>query len=338
MQLDIVPLKSLSKESILAFAKNVWGKVEGQSIFEKWWISSNYASVLAAYDLEEKKIAGMMVAVPSLWPLRGANFVQAASVCGWYTSPEYSGKGVGKLLVASLDKFTEGQNTLAISQAAASSFKRLGWIGPFSTNLLLLPFPGLKQKPKAVEVFRLKTFNDISSKSVPNDLADSLDALEELRPSNVFRRRRNSSDWIAHLEVRPTRRYQFNIVEMNNRPVASYVIRPTDNQAGRFYRWSNMFIVSDLIRNTDDVNTLCFLAGTIGTTLPWYAGSLLLCSTDFRMTSYLSSTGWISKESRIIGKHLARKAPLFMLAGKLATLRLGDLTLTFCDSDVDFNI
>lgn len=331
-------LKSCSNESIQLFLRSIWGEFQSKAISQRWWFRGDHNNIFFAYDENESKIAGMVVFLESYWPVNNARPMRVASICGWYTSPDYFGKGVGKFLARSIEERFEGVNALAISASAEASFKKLGWYGPYPTSLLLLPFPGLRKKLWGAGRFRLRIFKGVTAGFLPGELINYFNFLEEARPSNCYRRRRNADDWIARLQSEPSRRYTFGIVESDQKPVACYAIRSTDNRSGNIYRLSNMFIVSDLIVNTHDAETLDFIAACMVTGLPFNAGSLLVCSTDSAVISTFSRKGWMSERSRVVGRQLASKAPEFMLGGALAKLSPSDIVMTFCDSDLDFNI
>lgn len=338
MELKVCGLRDVSEKLVSDFVESVWDGVGKWAILQKLSVYTEHATVIVGYDTKTRKIASLLVSLPSVWPLGENSYIRVGSVCNWYTSPEHKAKGVGRDLVNSLSGFTEGQYALSVSTQAVVSFQKLGWKGPHETNLLLFLFPRLRRRHQISKIFQVNVFNNISATNFPGDLAGALDFLEMTRPPGTIRRRRNANDWLSYLLIKPTRRYQFTIVKLEDIPIAYYVVRPADRGSGKMLRFIRLFFLCDLIRNTDDHVVISFISRSIGASLPWFTGALLFCSSDSDVNHSLFQNGWLSKVSFLFGKTLSHKAPHFMLGGKLAELETSKVIMTFCDSDVDLNI
>src|SRR5687767_11416763 len=97
----------------------------------------------AAIDEATGRIAGLCVGVPSEWDVGGRS-VSAVSICNWFVSPAFMGRGLGKKLVQSFADRAPFMNAFSVSVAAIENFRKLGWIGPFRSELLLFPLPLLR--------------------------------------------------------------------------------------------------------------------------------------------------------------------------------------------------
>lgn len=333
---DYSPIRDLDRALILDFAQRTWGEDVAAEVRSKWWLTSDHADATAAIDRASGAIAGMVVAVPSRWPRDGGREVRTVSICGWYVAPDFAGRGLGKLLVRSFDERAPGQNALSISDAAIRNFGKLGWTGPFRTQLLLLPLPMLRRAPKA-GAMTVRSFT-VRGDALDDELAAALDRIEAGRPEDQLRRRRGAAEWRAHLSVRPTRVQHFHVLSGGGEPVGYFVIRATDAEAGRLYRRARLHYVTDIVLNRRDEAAIDRLVASIAAASPRGAGALLLCTSDAQFGAAARRLGWLSKASLGIGPRLAAKAPLYMLGGELAALPGGGVQMSFADSDVDFNI
>ncbi len=319
------------------FASAVWPG-DPEAMERRWWRRSHSAAANAAFDRASGKMVGLCVGIPSTWHLPSGHEVSTVSVCDWFVHPEFVGKGIGKWLVSSFSDRVPAQNALSISDAAVQSFKALGWFGPFPTHLRLLPLPGL-QRLRALGDVRVRSWN-ASAVAFPSELAALLDLIDGRRPAKLVRRRRRAEDWRAHLSARPTRGPRFHVMfdAAGDLPLAYWVIRGADGEAGRQYRLARLHYVSDLVVNSDDPALLAAVFRAVPRTAPPFAGALLLCVSDDGLAMAAKVAGWLHEGSAVVGQRLADKAPRFMLGGELGGLQRNRVHLTFADSDVDLNI
>lgn len=331
------PIREVDRDLVLDFGQRTWGEHGAEEIQSKWWLTSDHADATAAVDEASGRIAGMVVAVPGLWPLPDGTLARTVSICGWFVAPDFAGRGLGKLLVRSFDDRAPCQNALSISDAAISNFRKLGWSGPYSTRLLLLPFPGWRRSPEPNDGLALRSY-DVRGADLPAELAEALDRIEALRPTDQIRRARTAADWRSHLGVRPSRVQHFHVVSRDGEPIGAFVIRATDGEAGSLYRRTRLHYVTDVVLNTRDGESLRFLAESMGPAAPGSAGALLLCTSSEPIANAAQASAWLSERSAGIGPRLAAKAPRYMLGGGLAAVSGADVVMTFTDSDVDLNI
>ncbi len=257
------------------------------------------------------------------------------SICGWYVHPDYVGRGAGQLLVRDFERTAAFLNTLSISDAAARSFAKLGWVGPFRTSLRLLPAPIFRRS--AAGEIDIQSFR-ASAEQFPDKLAEALTVLEADKPLSQLRSRRSADSWRDRLRVNPGRRYDFHILYAGRRPFGYFAVRPTDGEAGRQYRLARLHYVVDAIFNRDDPELLGAAFRALPAQVAPSAGALLLCTSAPAIAAAASAAGWLDEDSLLIGARLAAKAPLYMVAGGFAPLAAADIRLTFADSDLDFNI
>lgn len=332
------PIRELEHAAVLDFGQRTWGADAARRVRESWWLTSDHAHALAAVDQASGRIAGMVVGVPSAWPVPGGSGLEPTiSICGWYVAPDFAGKGLGKLLVRSFEPAATALNTLSISEAAIRNFSKLGWTGPFRSQLLLLPLPGWRRRPKGAGKLSLRRFT-ICDGHVAPALAEALDQIEAERPSHVFRRARPAAAWRSHLSVRPGRTYRFSIIDRAGMPIGMFASRAGDSQAGRMYRMARLHYLCDVVLNAADPAARNFLAASLGPASPRDAGALLFCTTRADLAEALGMHGWLDRDSPVIGPRLAEKAPQYMLAARLGPLPGDQAELTFSDSDVDLNI
>jgi GNAT superfamily N-acetyltransferase len=341
MDFTICPISQVDQAQVLDFANRTWGKTKAKSILSEWWLHSDHSVTMVALDHSRNRLAGIVVAIKSQWPLTGGlvldNVSNTVSICGWYVAPEYAGHGLGRLLVQYFDDRTTSRNTLAITQDAVRAFKKLGWTGPFHTQLLLLPLPLLRRRWRPHAGFSLASY-EVQGPALPKALAQALTHIEQTRPTDDIRQMRPLAAWRAHMGVWPDRRHRFHVVMHDETPIGVFVMRGAGERAKAVYRWTRLQYVSDIVMNRTDAASLSFLADSIGSTAPRTAGGVILCSSNAAIVTAMAKAGWLSEHSAIIGKRLASKAPLFMLAGRLAQVPVNQISMTFSDSDVDFNL
>lgn len=336
--LQLSEVRTLEPSQLRAFAAEVWDEREAEQVLSRWWWTNDLATAIAAVDPDNGRIAGICVAVPSRWLLPGGNETAAASICGWYVSPDYSGRGLGKTLVLALRDRAPAMNALSISEAAIRSFAKLGWAGPFATRLLLMPAPLLQRlRPRRSPGLSRRSYT-ASAADFPQALAAALDRIDDAKPPEQLRRSRSSAPWQAHIGCHPGRRYEFHVIEREGEPVGYFVIRATDSEAGRIYRLTRLHYVTDLVVNSEEAPLLDAVFAEIAAAAPASAGSLLLCTSTTSHAEAAVRRGWLSEESFGIGPRLASKAPKFMFGFGFAGLDPGNFHLTFADSDLDHNI
>lgn len=335
---SILPVSEVPEAALRPFVHSVWGSEGWLKVRDAWWIRSSFGEAVAAVENATKRVAGVCVAVPSEWGLPDGRQVHAVSICGWYVAPEFNGKGLGKMLVRSFEGRAQCMNALSISDAAVTNFAKLGWNGPYSTWLRLLPFPAMRRsRRRRKEPYALASWQ-VRAGQMPAQAAAALDRIDQERPANVLRRKRRAADWTAFLAARPTRRLTFSFVFDGDRPVGYFVVRSTDEESGKLYRLGRLHFVSDLVLNTADPAVLEFLLDSIPSAAPASAGALLLCTTSEAVARAASERGWMGEESRLLGRRLGRKAPKYMLGGDFLSFDDRSVWLTFVDSDVDLNI
>jgi hypothetical protein len=336
--LYLAPARELDTDKLREFAVSLWGDGSWDKIRQRWWLKSDYAAAVTAVERASGRVAGMCVGVPSEWTLPDGSDVKAVSICGWYVAPDFEGKGVGKMLVRSYEADTDGFNALSISDAAVRNFAKMGWVGPYSTWLRLLPSPLIcRRMDRRADRFSLRAFQ-ASAHHLPMDLATALDQIDREKPPFQLRRKRRAQDWRAFLRACPERRLQFHLVLDHGRPVGYFVIRSTDREAGRLYRLSRLHYISDLVINSSESELIHFIFGSMPKVAPASAGALLFCASSKLIADAASAAGWLNEQSMVLGEILAAKAPRYMLGGRFAPFAATDVRLSFVDADVDLNI
>lgn len=331
------------RAAVARFADEVWGEDTGDTIQDRWWMNGHPELAIAAVDGQTGDIAGICVAVPSAWYLCGVT-VSAVSICGWFVSPRYQGLGLGKSLVGSFSDVAPCMNAFSISEAAIQNFRKLGWIGPFSSWLRVLPFPLMRR----FVLRRRRRTTNLNSRNycagagnLPAELSDALDQIDTNKPDAVFRHKRRASDWNFHFACRPERWFDFRVVYRDSNPIGYFALRRADHHAARAYRRLRLHYVTDLVLNTTDDDAIRFLFDELAAAGAAHgAGALLLCTTSSVIAQGAIASGWLSEGTPLVGSTLARKAPLHMQGEGFTELHasIDRIHLTFADSDMDFNI
>lgn len=338
---DFAPVSRLDAERIEQFAREIWpGEVDRRNVLESWWMTSGADVATAAVDRASGRIAGLCVGVPSEWDVDGVS-VSAVSICNWFVSPAFMGRGLGKALVQSFARRAPYMNAFSVSGAAIENFRKMGWIGPYKSQLLLFTAPGPRslwwRRPSEIAIETYPVDGGVLSPK----LGDALDLIDRGRPDHRLRRKRRSADWQAHLAYFPERRFNIHMVRHHGQMIGYFAIRPADRFAGRIYRRARLHYVTDLVINSDRSEVVRAVLDTI-ITVPAVrtAGAILLCTSDERLAAVAAASGWWSRQTPIIGHRLDDKAPFYMKGdGFNSPAPDGrNLDLTFFDSDLDMNI
>ncbi len=337
MNFKISSITQISSRQISDFALKTWGEEYSRKVLTEWWISSSHAETMVALDERQDRIAGIVVGVKSRWPLNNGTVSDTVSICGWYVSPEYAGQGVGRLLVGYFDRSTTSQNTIAITENAVEGFRKLGWAGPFRSHIFVMPIPVFRRTPKVNDDFFFSSYK-VRGDELPKKLIKELEFIEQSRPKNQIRRLRTIEDLRSHLGVWPNRIHNFHVLTRGAEAIGFFIIRVTDHKAALLYRITRLSYVTDIVMNQEDEQSLLYLSKIIGVAAPWNAGGIILCTTCRKISNALSTAGWLSEKSPIIGKRLLDKAPLYMVGGLLSLEQQSNIKMTFADSDVDLNL
>jgi len=337
MNFKISSITQITSRQISDFALKTWGNEYSRKVLTEWWISSTHAETMVALDERQDRIAGIVVGVKSRWPLSDGTVSDTVSICGWYVSPEYAGQGVGRLLVGYFDQSTTSQNTIAITENAVESFRKLGWAGPFRSHIFVKPIPVFRRTMKVNNGFSLASYR-VYGDGLPKKLIKEFEFIEQTRPKNQIRRLRKIEDLRSHLGVWPNRVHNFHVLIRGTEPIGFFIIRETDHRAALPYRITRLSYVTDIVMNQEDEQSLFYLSKIIGATAPWNAGGIILCTTCPKISNALSIAGWLSEKTPRIGKRLLDKAPLYMVGGLLSLEQQSNIKMTFSDSDVDLNL
>ena len=337
MSINVFPVSEVSPKLVAEFANRTWGEDRAKIILSEWWVDSDHADTMVAYDKALERIAGIVVAVKSCWCLPNGELSNTVSICGWYVAPEYAGQGLGRLLVRYFNDSTTSRNTVAITEDAVKAFKKLGWNGPFKAKLFLFPLPIIRKSKIISDRFSYKSYKIIGNQ-LPIELCDALDKIDTEAPKNMGRRVRSAKAWRSHLSVWPERRRSIYIIELNDEPIGAFAIRNADKHAAAIYRYSRLCYVTDIIMNNQDEECLSYVSSVIISAANITSGGLVTCTSNRNIADALIKCGWWSESTPIIGKKIAAKSPLYMLDGELAKISDNNFDITFSDSDIDLNL
>lgn len=341
----LVPANSIDEGRLIDFAKTVWpDQGPHYRMLSSWWRRAEPHCAVAAVHQPTGAMAGLCGGRPCEWSIADRS-LSAIAICDWYVAPDHAGKGLGKRLVQHFDTPERFLYAFSISGAAIANFKKLGWKGPYTSSIMVLPLPrlvgillSLRAVSKDVEIYE----QDIAAGKPLGELAAVLDYIEASRGHNApAHMQRGAKDWSWRLSVCGEHRYRFCIARRKGVPVGYTVVRPI--MPGRSRRLGKLkaAIIADLVAVGDDPSVLRTLARrAIKVTAELGAVIVLTATTTLAHRNALAAMGFISPGFPLIGRLLERRSPQFMwLPRDLASpLTADNMALTFADVAIDLDL
>ena len=142
------------KEALRALCAEVWPNQPGAAFDRRWWWSSKTPTIKLAEETETGKLAGFCAYIP-FTSYFGSKARPSAWFVDFFVSPGHQGKGLGRLLTASVAESFEVTASLNQSDAAYAVFQKMGWRPRRTAKLHLNPwtlipgaFPSLFGAPR----------------------------------------------------------------------------------------------------------------------------------------------------------------------------------------------
>lgn len=344
-QYAVVPAQSIDDERLVKFAAAVWrDRPPYERILSCWWRHAAPDCAVVAVRQANGAVAGLCAGRPCAWVIEGKSH-PAVSICDWYVDPDHEGKLLGRRMLRRFDVPGRFLNAISISDVAIAYLKRLGWTGPYSSSLMVMPFPQAAMLGVSLLTGRTGLeFHDYHFDGMAplGELGRDLDRIEACRiHDQMAHMQRGASEWKWRLSIYPNRTYRFCVAYRGGQPVGYVVVRPMMLGRGRRRGKLVMALISDLVAIHDDHEVLRQLgARALAAAGKLRAGAALFVTTVPSHRRVLAAMGFLSPGFPLLGRVLGRRAPVYMWSprGPGAPLRAERVAMTFADSAVDLDL
>jgi GNAT superfamily N-acetyltransferase len=338
---DFVPARSVEAARLVAFAAAVWPDRPHDQLVKRWWRRADPSCAVAAVHNGTGAMAGFCSARPSDWMIDGQS-IPTIAICDWYVDPAHAGKGIGKCLVQNFEMADQLVYTFSLSEAAVANFQKMGWVGPHSASLLVLPLPALaklgaaffaRRAPVEIEDFVI----DAAGQGL-GTLGAELDRIEASRLSDRPHMRRGESEWRWRFSVCGARSYHFCLARRAGEPVGYAAVRRLMPGSSRQLGRIPGAMLTDLVAVRDDPAVLQALAIRAVAAAAGLGAAVVLAAANQQSQQHaLAKAGFLSPKTPLLGGALAHRSPKYMWVpqGPGTRVTADAMALTFADSDVD---
>jgi hypothetical protein len=337
--------KSIADRDLIRFAAAIWPEDADREarILRSWWRNAAPECAVAAVHQPTRTMVGICCARPCDWVIAG-KIHPAVSICDWYVDPGHEGKLLGRRMLRRFEVPGRFLNAISISHVAVAYLNRLGWVGPYKSCLMMMPFPGFGRiwhltvrRGSGLDLEE----HTIASRQALGALGADLDRIEAARATTgLAHMRRSADDWSWRLSIYADRLYRFCVARRGGEPVGYVVVRPmagTSRSLGRL----KAALITDLVAIGDDREVLqalamkaVFLAAEMRVALALYV------TTSGAHRRALAAIGYLSPGLPMLGRLLQRRAPVFMWSprGPGKELTPDGIEMTFADSTIDLDL
>ena len=127
------------KESLRALCAEVWPNQPAGVFDRRWWWSSSTPPIKLVADAATGKLAGFCAYIPFAAHF-GSRTRSSAWLVDFFVAPGHQGKGLGRLLTASVSESFELTASLNQNDAAYAVFRKMGWRPRRTAKLYLNPW------------------------------------------------------------------------------------------------------------------------------------------------------------------------------------------------------
>jgi GNAT superfamily N-acetyltransferase len=341
----LVPAHDVDPDRLIDFASRIWSdRPPYDRILSCWW---RHASPDCAHALVHQRtgtMVGLCAGRPSEWVIAG-QVHPAVSICDFFVDPRHEGKLFGRRLLRSFEAPGRLVNAISISDIAVAYIRRLGWKGPYSSSLMLMPLPLFARFGHSLTAaragFDLKDYASAGAQ-LPEALGVDLDRIEAMRGHDApAHMRRGASEWSWRMSIYPGNTYRFSVAYRDGVPVGYVAVRPMTPGRSRQMGRLRGALITDLVALRGDPATLRVLAAKgVAIAAELRATVALLLTTAPSHRRALAAMGFLSPGFPVLGRLLARRAPIYMWLprGPGAGLAADNMTMTFADSAVDLDL
>ncbi len=289
-------------------------------------------------------MVGLCGGRPCEWSI-GGQTCSSVAICDWHVAPDHGGKLLGKRMIQHFYRPDRMLYGISISDVAIAYVRRLGWVGPYVSSLMVAPLPRLGAA--ALSLLRRPGDLDFSDHVVAGGqplgpLAAGLDRIESSRArGSLDHMRRGSKEWMWRLSICGNRSYRFCIAHRAGEAVGYVAVRRMESGRVPLLGKRTAAIITDLATVVDDAavpqalaRRALAIAGELG------AVAALTVTTNPTHRRALTATGFASPAFPLIGRVLRRRSPVFMWLprGPGAHLKADGMALTFADAAIDFDL
>jgi hypothetical protein len=301
---------------------------------------------VAALHQPTNTMVGLCGARPSEWVIGGA-FYPAVSIGDWHVDPAHEGRLIGRRILRHFQEVSGRLvNAISISDVATAYVRRMGWKGPYRSSLMAMPLPSFARiGHRAITRDSGLTFDEHAvggDATTLGAVGDDLDRIEVARSSNsLAHMRRGADDWSWRLSIYRERVYRFCVARRAGAPVGYVAVRRMQPGTSRQLGKVPSAMIVDLVAVDDEREVLramgmraCAMAADMR------VGVALFVTTSRAHRSALSSVGFLSPGTPLLGRLLAPRAPVVMWwpRGPGALLDPTAIEMTFADSTVDLDL
>jgi hypothetical protein len=341
----VVPATSIAEDTLIAFAASLGPRApSSDQILSSWWRRAEPHCAVAMVHEETRAMVGLCGGRPCEWSIGGQQ-VSTVAICDWFVAPGHAGKLIGKRILQHFYRPDRMLYGFSVSDVAVAYVQRLGWVGPYSSCLMVAPLPRVSSTALSfLRCPRNLEFSDhvVSGGEPLGPLAADLDRIESSRaPSSPDHMRRGSEEWSWRLSICGDRSYHFCIARRAGEPAGYVVVRRMEG--GRVPQLGKhaAALITDLAAVDDDPKLLRALAGrALAIAGKLRAVAALTITTIPAHRRALAVTGFVSPAFPLIGRALSRRSPVFVWLpkGPASQLKADGVSLTFADAAVDFDL
>jgi GNAT superfamily N-acetyltransferase len=308
--------------------REIWPDETAESLDRRWWWACDVPPLTVAED-ENGALAGMCGSIPFVVG-PGNTGTRGSWIVDFFVRAGYQGKGIGKLLVRTIERDYEFLASLNQTDAAYATFSRCGW-----TPRAMVPF-FIHVSPRwyrILSALRRQSHTGLRVEAGPAEFGEEFDALWERVRNRMGVCSIRNRDLLSRRFQDSARPYVLLRATGDTQLLGYFVVRELPPGSIRSFSRYPILMVSDYLAepNRPDVFAALMYAAT-----EWASAHevrFILCmSTHPAHQAVLRRNGALSPSTPLVGKRLAKLAVGFT---QTATAPTGHWHLTPFDCDLD---
>ncbi len=344
-QYALLPAHDIDAERLVDFASRVWReRPPYERILASWWRYAAPDCAAATIHQSTGTMVGLCAGRPSEWVVAGKLY-PAVSICDFFVDPRHEGRLLGRRLIRHFEVPGRLVNAISISDIGAAYVRRMGWMGPYASSLMVMPLPrvaGIFHRAMVKRAGLDLAEYPIAGGQMPQTLRADLDRIEAARADDAAAHmRRGASEWSWRMSIYPDHAYRFCLACRDAQPLGYVVVRAMTPGRSRQMGRLRGALMTDLVALHDDPTILRVLAARAAAMAAELGAALaLFVTTAASHRRALAAVGFVSPDFPLLGRALARRAPTYMWLprGPGAGLAAENMTMTFADSALDLDL